>query len=364
MCPFLRYFLADYNLAPIQVTVNTWRILCSAIRLAESNNLSFTFGDLMLMYTVSRNPKYDKYYLTIHQYFDHLVDRLNDTEKWGNVLVKVSGNFEWGPINPLLDHPFPTRTDCSTPNKGLFITNRWPYLIALLWCAYRDALTLLGYEPMHWNAVPSLRSLHLLAIGAKAATGANPHRPAGATGSPPVDATIEKPHSRSRRQRPSIAEGEDQRALKKVKAAGDVDVLKSGLAEDDPSNPDESSTLFIPDFECSDGHVIAVGDSLKESPLLAMTLLKGLALPKDMKSLPTGKAKIMAKLCLFLAKAGQCASKAFGDIDVLLETKRPLRGDLQAKRKEAQQFADQIEALEAEVPEAHVGLQERDPLLL
>lgn len=109
MSPFLRYFLASYNLAPIQVAVNTWRILCSAIRLAELNNMPFTLGDLMLMYVVSRNPKYDKYYLTTRQHFDHLVDRLYDTEKWGNVLVKVSGNFEWGLINPLLDFPCPTR---------------------------------------------------------------------------------------------------------------------------------------------------------------------------------------------------------------------------------------------------------------
>ncbi|KAF7153986.1 hypothetical protein RHSIM_Rhsim01G0093200 [Rhododendron simsii] len=172
MSPFLRYFLSDYNLAPIQVAVNTWRVLCSAIKLAESNNIPFTLGDLMLMYVVSRNPKYDKYYLTTRQHFDHLVDRLYDTEKWGNVLVKVSGNFEWGPINPLLDYPCPTRTgsaverpyriprrrgfpgagnkpDCSAPNKGLYVIGRWTNLIALLRCADRDAPTLLDYEPIY-----------------------------------------------------------------------------------------------------------------------------------------------------------------------------------------------------------------------
>ncbi|KAI8571766.1 hypothetical protein RHMOL_Rhmol01G0144200 [Rhododendron molle] len=68
--------------------------MCSAMSLAEINQLCLTLGDLMLMYMVSRNPKHDKYYPTTRQYFDHLVDRLYDTEKWGNVLVKVSGNFE------------------------------------------------------------------------------------------------------------------------------------------------------------------------------------------------------------------------------------------------------------------------------
>lgn len=63
-------------------------------------------------------------------------------------------------------------------------------------------------------------------------------------------------------------------------------------------------------------------------------------------------------------QAGQCASRAFDDKDVLLETKRSLRGDLQAKRKEAKEAADMIDALEAKVVEASAGLEERDRLLL
>lgn len=49
-------------------------------------------------------------------------------------------------------------------------------------------------------------------------------------------------------------------------------------------------------------------------------------------------------------------------MDVLFETKRSLRGDLQAKRKEAKEAADQIEKLEAKVVEASAGLEERDRL--
>ncbi|KAF7141668.1 hypothetical protein RHSIM_Rhsim06G0074600 [Rhododendron simsii] len=129
-------------------------------------------------------------------------------------------------------------------------------------------------------------------------------------------------------------------------------------------NPDEPSEAFVPDFTCSDGHVIAADDSLEESPLLAMTLLKGLALPKDMENLQTGKANNMAELCLFLAKAGQCAGKAFADMHALLDTKRSMRVDLQAKRKEADQLADRLEELEAQVAESESVRQERDRLLL
>lgn len=64
MSHFLRYFLSEYNPTPCQLSVNTWRILCSAMRLGKLNNLPFTLGDLKLMYLVPRNPMYDKYYLT------------------------------------------------------------------------------------------------------------------------------------------------------------------------------------------------------------------------------------------------------------------------------------------------------------
>lgn len=35
MSHFLRYFLSSYNLMPCQLSVSTWRILCSAMRLAK-----------------------------------------------------------------------------------------------------------------------------------------------------------------------------------------------------------------------------------------------------------------------------------------------------------------------------------------
>ncbi|KAF7129323.1 hypothetical protein RHSIM_Rhsim10G0118900 [Rhododendron simsii] len=119
MSPFLRYFLESYNLAPIQVSMNTWRILCSAMRLPRLNNQPFPLGDLMLI-------------------------------EMRNVLVGVSNKFEWGPIDPLLDIPFPSRTcmaverpynisrvwgfpgygegpDCSALNKGLYVTGSFAH---------------------------------------------------------------------------------------------------------------------------------------------------------------------------------------------------------------------------------------------
>lgn len=78
----------------------------------------------------------------------------------------------------------------------------------------------------------------------------------------------------------------DQRAEKRAKIAkDDVEVLGGSHALADSSKPDESPALFEPDFQCSDGHLITASDSLAENPLLAMTLLKGVALPNDMENL-------------------------------------------------------------------------------
>ncbi|KAF7141440.1 hypothetical protein RHSIM_Rhsim06G0145900 [Rhododendron simsii] len=162
------------------------------------------------------------------------------------------------------------------------------------------------------NAIPGPRSLYLRVTEAVGATKAHP---------------IDQP---------------EQQNWPPAKAAEDVEVLPSGLAEDDPANLNEPSVPFVPDFECSDKHVITVGDSLEGSPLLSMTLLKGLALRKDMENLPTGKVKNTAELCLFLAKVGQCANKVtwmsswrLKDHDRLKEEKKLMEDDLPNKLEEA-----------------------------
>lgn len=105
---------------------------------------------------------------------------------------------------------------------------------------------------------------------------------------PPVGTQL--PTSDRRRSRHSVDEKGDERSKKRAKVAKDnVEVLGTGHAEDESANLNDSSALFVPDFECSDGHVITTADSLAENPLLAMTLLKGLALPKDIETCPMGR---------------------------------------------------------------------------
>ena len=102
--PLIRQFLNCYKLVPCQVAVNVYRILCSAMELAHRNNLQrITLGDLMLMYQVGKNATHQRYFMSTLPWFDQLVTRLYDSEKWANVFVKVSGNFEWGPLEERFD---------------------------------------------------------------------------------------------------------------------------------------------------------------------------------------------------------------------------------------------------------------------
>lgn len=81
-----------------------------------------------------------------------------------------------------------------------------------------------------------------------------------------------------------------------------MEVIGASHAEADVTEADEPPEIFSPDFQCPDGHVITTADSLTDNPLLAMTLLNGVALPSDTGNLQEGKANNMDELCLFVAK--------------------------------------------------------------
>ncbi|KAI8563840.1 hypothetical protein RHMOL_Rhmol03G0140500 [Rhododendron molle] len=79
-----------------------------------------------------------------------------------------------------------------------------------------------------------------------------------------------------------------------------------------------------------------------------------------MESLQEGKGNNMAELCLFIAKARQCASRAYDDMNAFLEARRSLKGDLKVKREEVKAAAEEIDKLEAKLADAAARLEERD----
>ncbi|KAF7127284.1 hypothetical protein RHSIM_Rhsim11G0017200 [Rhododendron simsii] len=283
----------------------------------------------------------------------------------------VSENFEWGPINPLLDFSFPTRTgpaierpykiprvrgfpgyrdapDCFAPNKRLFITGMWPNLIALLRCTDQEAPTLLSYEPTYSGFAHRKDKSKMVRKTVDPATIAGealsvPIYYPGSLHLPSTDPSgaARPPKTTFTEDSNPAGEGEDRRAEKRAKVAeDDIEIIGASHATADASKPNESPALFKSDFECLDGYMITAADSLAENPLLAVTLLKGVAPPKDMENLLDGKANNMVEVCHFLVK-----------------------GELRIKREEAKTDTKEIKKLEGRVAEAVIVLEERDRLL-
>ncbi|KAG5532134.1 hypothetical protein RHGRI_026671 [Rhododendron griersonianum] len=68
---------------------------------------------------------------------------------------------------------------------------------------------------------------------------------------------------------------------------------------------------FSPSYTMADGRVLMVKDSVKEEPNLAVTLLRGLALPRDYDQVPTELLPGLGEMCSHLVQAGQAALKAY-----------------------------------------------------
>lgn len=133
---------------------------------------------------------------------------------------------------------------------------------------------------------------------------------------PPTSGTTQP--SRPSRRYPSETvdrEAEDK-AEKRAKAAEDVEITRVSHGSELGAELVESPAIFEPSFTSPNGHAITVTSSLVDNPHLAMTLLNGVALPKDMELLQTGKADNIAKLCCHVAKVHHsifvsCFSKKF-----------------------------------------------------
>ncbi|KAG5552676.1 hypothetical protein RHGRI_010691 [Rhododendron griersonianum] len=81
--------------------------------------------------------------------------------------------------------------------------------------------------------------------------------------------------------------------------------LDSGPVEAEVPRP------FSPTYMMADGRVLMLKDSVKEEPNLAVTLLRGLALPRDYDQLPTELIPGLGDMCSHIVQAGQAALKAY-----------------------------------------------------
>ncbi|KAG5556287.1 hypothetical protein RHGRI_006782 [Rhododendron griersonianum] len=144
---------------------------------------------------------------------------------------------------------------------------------------------------------------------------------------PPPSASKTAP---SETRRPPPQKDQDRQA------EGPVD-LDSGPVEAEVPRP------FSPTYTTADGRVLMLKDSVKEEPNLAVTLLRGLALPRDYDQLPTELIPGLGDMCSHLVQAGQAALKAYDraiKVTAERERYRTDRDNFRAKFKISETQAD------------------------
>ncbi|KAG5564070.1 hypothetical protein RHGRI_000293 [Rhododendron griersonianum] len=125
--------------------------------------------------------------------------------------------------------------------------------------------------------------------------------------------------------------------------------------------PSEAEVLrpFSPTYTTADGRVLMLKDSVKEEPNLAVTLLRGLALPRDCDQLPVELIPGLGDMCSHLVQAGQAALQAYDKavkVTAERERYRTDRDDFKAKFKTSesrlQETDAKMEKLKKELVEA------------
>ncbi|KAG5528309.1 hypothetical protein RHGRI_029098 [Rhododendron griersonianum] len=108
---------------------------------------------------------------------------------------------------------------------------------------------------------------------------------------------------------------------------------------------------FSPSYTMADGRVLLLKDSVKEEPNLAVTLLRGLALPRDYDQVPTDLFPGLGEMCSHLVQAGQAVLKAYdkaAKVSAERERYRTDRDNFRAKFKiletQLQMVNDELEA--------------------
>ncbi|KAG5547934.1 hypothetical protein RHGRI_013572 [Rhododendron griersonianum] len=112
---------------------------------------------------------------------------------------------------------------------------------------------------------------------------------------------------------------------------------------------------FSPSYTMADGRVLMLKDSVKEEPNLAVTLLRGLALPRDCDQLPTELIPGLDDMCSHLVQAGKAALKAYDravKVNAERERYRTDRDNFRAKFKISESQLQMVnDELETRLPD-------------
>ncbi|KAG5558331.1 hypothetical protein RHGRI_008306 [Rhododendron griersonianum] len=106
---------------------------------------------------------------------------------------------------------------------------------------------------------------------------------------------------------------------------------------------------FSPSYTMADGRVLLLKDSVKEEPNLAVTLLRGLALPRDYDQVPTDLLPGLGEMCSHLVQAGQVALKAYDKASKVSAERERYRTDRDNFRAKFKISESQLKETDAEL---------------
>ncbi|KAF7152420.1 hypothetical protein RHSIM_Rhsim01G0019100 [Rhododendron simsii] len=129
---------------------------------------------------------------------------------------------------------------------------------------------------------------------------------------------------------------------------GDV-VLEPHIDLTDPETEAAILRQFSPSYTMPDSRVLLLKDSVKEEPNLAVTLLRGLALPRDYDQVPTELMPGLAEMCSHLVQAGQAALKAYDKASKVSAERERYRSDRDSFRAKWRASDQQVKEKEDEV---------------
>ncbi|KAF7123711.1 hypothetical protein RHSIM_Rhsim12G0099500 [Rhododendron simsii] len=104
---------------------------------------------------------------------------------------------------------------------------------------------------------------------------------------------------------------------------------------------------FSPSYTTPDGRVLLLNDSVKEEPNLAVTLLRGLALPRDYDQVPTDFFPGLGKMCSHLVQVP--ALKAYDKANKVSSERERYRTDRDSYRTKWRISENQLKESEAKV---------------
>ncbi|XP_058215027.1 spindle pole body component 110-like [Rhododendron vialii] len=143
----------------------------------------------------------------------------------------------------------------------------------------------------------------------------------------------------------TLRPGERERAESSV--AGASKVTQRSVDSADPVAVQE----FTPSFVKADGRVVSIEDNVKLEPDLAVAMLRGVALPRDMEKVPEDLQPSMIHASAYLVQACQALLQASNKAELVTAERSRYHDDLKTERERVKSLKTSLKVAKACVAE-------------